>query len=149
MTKLNQTARELQRHVKATIRWKKRLMAESHRFRLLVKIVELFCKYIDKYDSEPFWGAFDTLQVEYDLTKHRIGILAEKHDEEKYIVNQKLIELDKLVKHSDDDEWQAVDFKKYVDRKYYTNIWFGFDDSTYDFEKKESEVVKYGNNTAN
>ena len=145
----NQTARELQQHVKATIRWKKRLMTENQRFRFLLKIVELFCKYVDKYDSEPFWGAFDTLQAEYDLTKHRIGILARKHDEEQYIVNQKLIELDKLVQNSDDDKWQDVDFKKYVNRKYYTDIWFGFDDPTYDFEKNEREDIKHGNSTAN
>ena len=46
-------------------------------------------------------SALDTIQTEHDLTTSRICVLAEKHDEEQYIVNQELAELEKLAQCSD------------------------------------------------
>lgn len=76
-------------------------------------------------------SALDTIQTEHDLTTSRICVLAEKHDEEQYIVNQELAELEKLAQCSDNTAIKKINFRKYINRNYYTNVWV--DDPSYDF----------------
>lgn len=132
MTKLVKQARELQRHVQREHYWRQRFEAENKRLTSLVKIVDLYCSYIDDYESEPFISALDAIQTEHDLTTSRICALAEKRDEEQYIVNQELAEVEKLAQCSDNAAIKKINFRKYINRNYYTNVWV--DDPSYDFE---------------